>query len=310
MAVVVLGMVALHSQDPRKWNQVGPAEGTNYFHPSLLYTNKNVPSVILTDLKIDNKSVVPGPDSQIDEDISVAKEMHLDYGQNFSLSFAALNFTSPQENRYFYKLEGFDKEWNSVGNASTAMYTNLDPGTYTFLVRATSDAGDWNSPLKSIRVTVKPPFWRTYYAYTLYFLLFAGILWTIRYLGIQKLKAKFAVEQERNRAELLLAEERREAERKHQFDQLKIKFLTNISHEFRTPISLIMGPLEQLMQQETSPERANQLDMLRRNARRLLNLVNQLLDFRNIKLKEQKLQASEGDFVAFAREVADSFGRA
>lgn len=285
----------------------GGTDGINYFHPSQLYTNKNVPSVILTDLKIANQSVVPGPDSQIDEDISVAKEMHLDYGQNFSLSFAALNFTSPQENRYFYKLEGFDKEWNSVGNASTAMYTNLDPGTYTFLVRATSDAGEWDSPLKSIRVTVKPPFWRTYYAYTLYFLLFAGILWTIRYLGIQKLKAKFAVEQERNRAELLLAEERREAERKHQFDQLKIKFLTNISHEFRTPISLIMGPLEQLMQQETSPERANQLDMLRRNARRLLNLVNQLLDFRNIKLKEQKLQASEGDFVAFAREVADSF---
>ncbi|HTN22239.1 MAG TPA: two-component regulator propeller domain-containing protein [Pelobium sp.] len=285
----------------------GGTDGFNYFNPAQLYTNKNVPMVVLTDLKISNQSVKPSDDGQITEDISIAKEIHLDYKQNFTLSFAALNYTSPQENRYFYKLENFDKDWNSVGTINTAGYTNLDPGEYTFKVRASSDAGEWNSPITSVKIYVRPPFWLTYYAYAFYLLVIGSILWTIRYLGIQKLKAKFALEQERNKVQQFIEEERREAERKHEFDQLKIKFLTNISHEFRTPISLIMGPVEQLLQQETGSEKSHQLNMVRRNARRLLNLVNQLLDFRNIKLKEQKLNNTEGDFISFSKDVAESF---
>src|SRR5690606_5813439 len=105
----------------------------------------------------------------------------------------------------------------------------------------------------------------------------------------------------------LIEQERKEAERQHEFDQLKIRFLTNISHEFRTPISLIMGPVEQLLQQETNSTKSNQLHMIKRNSRRLLNLVNQLLDFRNIKLQEQKLCLREGDLVAFSKDVAESF---
>jgi signal transduction histidine kinase/DNA-binding response OmpR family regulator len=174
-------------------------------------------------------------------------------------------------------------------------------------VRASSDAGEWISQETSIKIVVHPPFWLTYYAYAFYFLVIATVLWTIRYFGIQKLRAKFAIEQERNKAQQLIEEERREADRQHEFDQLKINFLTNISHEFRTPISLIMGPVEQLLQQETSSEKSGQLNMVRRNARRLLNLVNQLLDFRNIKQKEQKLNATEGDFISFAKDVSDSF---
>lgn len=285
----------------------GGTAGFNYFNPAHLYTNKNVPRVVFTDLKISNQSVKPSKDAQITEDISVAKEIHLDYKQNFSLAFAALNFTSPQENRYAYKLENFDKDWNNVGSVNTAAYTNLDPGEYTFKVKAASDAGEWNSPLQTLKIVVRPPFWLTYYAYAIYLLIIVSILWTIRYLGIQKLKAKFALEQERTKAQQLIEEERREGERQHQFDQLKIKFLTNISHEFRTPISLIMGPVEQLLHQETGLEKSNQLHMVRRNARRLLNLVNQLLDFRNIKLKEQKLNAKEGDFISFSKDVAESF---
>lgn len=285
----------------------GNTDGFNYFNPAQLYSNKNVPLVVLTDLKISNQSVKPDEDGHITEDISVAKEINLDYKQNFSLSFTALNYTSPQESRYFYKLDNFDKDWNSVGASNTAVYTNLDPGEYTFRVRASSDAGEWESQETTVKIYVKPPFWLTYYAYAFYFLIIATTLWTIRYLGIQKLKAKFAIEQERNKAQQLIEEERREADRQHEFDQLKINFLTNISHEFRTPISLIMGPVEQLLQQETSSEKSGQLNMVRRNARRLLNLVNQLLDFRNIKQKEQKLNATEGDFISFAKDVSDSF---
>ncbi|ADY53111.1 histidine kinase [Pseudopedobacter saltans DSM 12145] len=285
----------------------GGTDGFNYFNPSKLFQNKNIPNVILTDLKVANQSVVPGQAGQLQEHISIAKEVNLDYKQNFSLSFAALNYTSPQENRYFYKLEGFDKEWNNVGMENTAVYTNVTPGEYIFKVKAKSDAGEWSTPLTSIVIKIHPPIWLSIYAYVGYFLIVVIGLWYMRYRGIKKLEAKFAIEQERIKVQQLLAEERREADRIHKFDQLKIKFLTNISHEFRTPISLIVGPIEQLLQQENNKEKWAQLNMVRRNSKRLLNLVNQLLDFRNIKQEEQKLNLEEGDFIAFAKDVAESF---
>lgn len=285
----------------------GGIDGFNYFDPQQLHSNKNVPQVVLTDLKISNRSVLPSENSVIEEDISIAREIHLDYKQNFSLSFVALNYTSPQENRYLYKLENFDKDWNRVGPVNTAVYTNLDPGEYIFRVKATSDAGEWSTPTTSIKIFVRPPFWRTWYAYTLYVLAVALLLWYIRYRGIQKLKARFALEQERTRVQQQIDQERREAESRHEFDQLRIKFLTNLSHEFRTPISLIIGPVEQLLQQETNTRKSGQLNMIRRNARRLLNLVNELLDFRNMEQKELRLNVTEGDFIGFARDVADSF---
>jgi len=285
----------------------GGADGINYVNPVQLHANMNVPKVVLTDLKVANQNVVPSNNSQIEEDISVAKRVNLTYKQNFSLSFAALNYTSPEENRYFYKLEGFDKDWNSVGAINSAAYTNLDPGKYIFKVRAASDAGEWSTPIKSIEIFVKPPFWLTYYAYVTYLLITASLLWYMRYRGVKKLRSKFAIEQEKEQIRREMEQERVEAERLREFDQLKIKFLTNISHEFRTPISLITGPVGQLLQQETSMPKVNQLKMISRNAKRLLNLVNQLLDFKNIKQQELKLNAKEGDFIAFSREVCESF---
>lgn len=285
----------------------GGTDGFNYFHPKDLYANKSVPKVVLTDLKIANQSVKPSADSPIQEDISVAEVINLEYKQNFSLSFVALNYTSPHESRYSYKLEKFDKEWNVVGQSNTAIYTNLDPGEYVFTVKATSDTGEWTTPSKSVKIIVHPPFWLTYYAYAFYLLAAASILIFIRRSGIRKLKQRFALEQERLQVKQMIEQERRESERLHEFDELKIKFLTNLSHEFRTPISLIVGPVEQLIQQETNSPRNQQLQMIKRNSRRLLNLVNQLLDFRNIKDKEQKLQVTERDFVAFVKEVAESF---
>lgn len=285
----------------------GGTDGFNYFHPKDLYANKSIPKIVLTELKISNQTVKPSEDSPIKEHISVAEVINLDYKQNFSLSFVALNYTSPHESRYSYKLENFEKEWNIVGRSNTAIYTNLDPGEYIFYVKATSDTDEWTSPVKSVKIIVHPPFWLTYYAYAFYLLLAGSILVYVRRTGIRKLKDRFAQEQERLRVTQMIEQERLESERLREFDQLKIKFLTNLSHEFRTPISLIVGPVEQLIQQETNSPRNQQLQMIKRNSRRLLNLVNQLLDFRNIKEKEQKLHAVEQDFVAFVREVAESF---
>jgi len=285
----------------------GGLEGFNYFFPGGLQDNKNVPVIVFTDLKIGGSSVMPGKDAAIKEHISIANEIRLDYRQNFSLDFTALDYTTPREDKYMYKLDGFDKSWNQLGSSRSAVFTNLYPGHYTLEVRAKNANSGWTTPAATIDIYVKPPFWMTGYAYTFYVLLVLVILWYIRYRGIRKLKNRFALEQERMMMRQILEQERLEAERLHEFDQLKIRFLTNLSHEFRTPISLIMGPIDQLQEKEGNPDKQGQLKMVKRNARRLLNLVNQLLDFRKLEEQELKLNSTEGDFVAFVKEAAESF---
>lgn len=274
----------------------GGQEGFNYFNPASLTVNRNVPNVILTDLKISNKSVEPGNNSAITEHISVANDIRLAYKQNFALSFVALNYTIPKQNNYAYKLEGFDKDWNYTGPVNTASYTNLDPGKYVFHVKASNNDGLWSESETLINIYVRPPFWRTIYAYILYVLALGGLLLYIRHRGITKLRQQFALETERE-----------QARRMRELDQLKLKFLTNLSHDFRTPISLIMGPVDQLISDGNAEGRHDKLNMIRRNARRLLNLVNQLLDFRKMEEHELRLQLSKGELISFVKEVTESF---
>ncbi|MEH6307666.1 two-component regulator propeller domain-containing protein [Olivibacter sp. CPCC 100613] len=285
----------------------GGQKGFNHFNPAQLKINKNVPPVILTDLKIDNQQISPAKEGPIGISLLMADEIRLAYKQNFSISFEALNFTVPEENRYRYKLEGFDKNWIAAEREHRAYYTNLDPGEYIFHVQASNNDGIWNYEGRKIRIVVAPPFWRTIYAYIVYTLLIGGVLLYIRHRGIKKLETKFALEQERLHAKQLLEQERKEAEHLHQLDRMKIKFLTNLSHEFRTPISLIMGPVDNLIEQAREPGQSSQLNLIKRNTRRLLNLVNQLLDFRKMEEKELRLQCTPGNFVFFIEEVSDSF---
>ena len=275
----------------------GGAEGFNYIDPTQeVNRNSNVPPVFFTALKVNNTVISPGDHSPLKQDISVAKQIDLDYKQNFSISYSAINFTLPQQNRYAYILKSFNKNWNYVGSATTAYYTNLDPGEYLFMVRACNNDGIWNNTGAQIRIVIHPPIWMTWYAYLLYALAVAGALLLIRHRGINKLKAKLAIEQER-----------READRVHELDQLKIKFLTNLSHEFRTPISLIMAPADKLLAEHKDDQTTGQLSVILRNARRLLNLVNQLLDFRKLEEHELKLSLGEGEIISFISGVVDSF---
>ena len=285
----------------------GGLDGFNYFSPQHLHQNKNIPTLLITDLKIGNKSVNPIENAEISEPISVAKEIKLSYKQNFSLDFVALNYTAPQESQYSYMLDGFDKEWNHVGSTTTAVYTNLDPGIYRFKLKANSEDGSWNTPEKTIIITVNPPFWRTYYAYLFYICLVIFIFWSSRKKAIQKLQDEFNREQERREITHLIEKERSEAERKMELEQLKIKFLTNLSHELKTPLTLVTNPVESLLLSEKDDDKRNTLNLINRNAKRLLNLVNQLLDFRKIEDNELKLNLTEGDFIAVAKEIFNSF---
>ncbi|OCX54101.1 hypothetical protein BEL04_07485 [Mucilaginibacter sp. PPCGB 2223] len=281
----------------------GGHDGFNFFNPQSLPKQGTSGPVLLTDLKISNQSVAPSEDAPIQEQLTTAKEINLKYGMNFAISYVALNFTAPKQNQFAYRLVGFDKEWNYVRKGKTANYTNIDPGNYVFQVKASSDGEHWTSPPTEIKVFVAPPIWRTSYAYIIYLLLLGTILFLLRRRGIQKIRQEFATEQEKIR----IAQERREAERLHELDLLKIKFLTDLSHEFRTPISLIVAPVENLLQKRLATESREDIEMINRNARRLLNMVNQLLDFRKMEEQELKLNLQAADVITFAKDAGNSF---
>lgn len=285
----------------------GGLDGFNYFTPNALTPKKTVPPLVITSLRVNNRQVNPTENAEISEPITDAKHINLNYKQNFSLDFIAINLTAPHESRYSYMLDGFDKEWNNAEETNTAVYTNLDPGKYTFRLKAHSEDGSWSTPEKRISITVNPPFWRSYYAYLFYALSFSGILWSIRRRSIQKLKTEFAREQEKLEVKHLIEKERQKAEQKTELEKVKIKFLTNLSHELKTPLTLVLNPIENLMFHEQNNEKLEMLNLISRNAKRLLNLVNQLLDFKKIESNEVTLNLSEGDLVSFSQEIFDSF---
>ncbi|PRY53175.1 signal transduction histidine kinase [Arcticibacter pallidicorallinus] len=286
----------------------GGQEGFNYFDPSMLRMNRNVPAVVLTDLRVNNAPVTPSEDGPIKQSILLSERINLKHKDNFSLSFVALNYTISEQNKYEYRLKGVDRDWIQAGKEHTAYYTNLDPGEYIFEVRASNNDGIWNLEGHSVIIHVSPPFWRTVYAYIFYIISITGLIVWFRHRGIKRLEAKFALEKERMAARQLIEQERHHAEHLHQMDLMKIKFLTNLSHEFRTPLSLIVGPVETLIDKIKEPAYSTQLNMIKRNGRRLMNLVNQLLDFRKMEEQELRLHLSGGDIVSFIKDVADSFG--
>lgn len=274
----------------------GGIQGFNYLNTSTLRQSTNPMPVLLKELRVGNKSITPADSATLSEHISVAKSIHLAYKQNFTLSYAALNYSDPSQTVYRYRLDGFDSEWHDAGTSQTAGYTNLSPGTYRFEVQAKNHNGNWNSRGAAVEIVVEPPFYMTVYAYVFYALSFLGLMLLIRHRGIQRLKNRFRQEQLE-----------REIERKRELDEMKIKFLTNLSHEFRTPISLILAPLDQLLNRAAAAENTPHLQGIKRNARRLLNLVDQLLDFKNLQEHESKLEPMKGEIVSFIQETSESF---
>jgi len=271
----------------------GGANGFNLFRPESIGRDEHIPPVVLTGLQIFNKEE-PLPAS-----VPRDGKLVLSYDENnFTLEFAALNYINARKDRYAYQLAGIDKDWVSTdGRNRRATYTNIDPGEYIFRVRASNSDGVWNNDGITVRVIIKPPFWKTTLAYIIYVLIVLAALYLGRMRIIRRAKARFA-----------LAEERREAIRIHELDRMKIKFFTNLSHEFRTPLSLILSPADKLIRGTEDAGRRQLAMTIERNAKRLLHLVNQLLDLRKMEVNELKLHMSRGDIAGFIKTTADSFG--
>lgn len=288
----------------------GGINGFNLFDPNIVNTFKPKPNLVFTDLHLFNKSVAAGEpvagDLILTKALSETKELTLEHNQNvFDIEFAACDYFNPDKIKFEYKLEGFDKGWITVaGNNRKATYTNLDGGDYVFKVRTQNASLD---DTIALNITVKPPFLKSPIAYVSYFIILVGGLLYIRHRGILKLKQQFDARQAEMEAERKIAQEREEARRMHQLDLMKIKFFTNVSHEFRTPLSLILSPIDNLIKTTERPEQQNQLVTIKRNGKRLLNLVNQLLDFRKMEYNELKLSLKKGDIVQFIKEVSSSF---
>jgi len=260
----------------------GGPEGFTLFHPDKIKENNFVPPVIISDLQIFNQSIRPGKNSILKEQISDTREITLPYDQSvFSFEFAALDYHNPQKNQYAYQMEGVDPEWvHTDASRRFATYTNLDPGDYTFKVKGSNNDGIWNEAGTSIKVTVLPPWWRTNWAYAAYILFFALTLYALRTYDKKRQRLKHELE-----IELLHGEKLEEV------DHLKSRFFANISHEFRTPLTLILSPVEQMLSGKFKGSVKEQYKVIIRNARRLLQLISQLLDLSKLESGKLKLQA-------------------
>ena len=275
----------------------GSFKGLTIFHPDSITPNNYVPPVALTDFKLFNRSVQPGEKGILDGHISETKEIVLKHNQNvFSVNFAVLNFLIPEKNQYAYRLDGFEHDWNFVSNPQ-ATYTNLNAGTYNLLVKGANNDGIWNDVPTSLTIKVLPPPWKTWWAFTIYAII---ILLTV-YLLIRFIQVRSKLEHD-------LQIEHLEKEREREIHELKLNFFTNISHEFRTPLTLIMAPLEKvLVDNKLNNEARSLLETVKNNAGRLLRLVNQLMDFRKQESGNTQIKVSCQNLVHFLEEIMVTF---
>jgi signal transduction histidine kinase/ligand-binding sensor domain-containing protein/DNA-binding response OmpR family regulator len=280
----------------------GGPHGFNIFRPEEIALNNRKPKVILSDFQLFNKSIRPLEhiDGHIILDKSVVEQpsIVLPSSKNvFSIEFGVLNFIQPENNIYRYKLEGFNDRWLEADSKSRKVtFTNLNAGDYIFRVIAANNDGVWNEEGASLKIKVLPPFWKSDTAVVLYIWGVVVFLLVIRRIIQERERMKYAVEQERERAI-----------RARELDDMKTRFFTNVSHEFRTPLSLILSPLETLIVQTHDKEQKRYFELMRRNGKRLLNLVNQLLDFRKLEVYDIKLHPVQGDIIAFIRDTVWSF---
>jgi signal transduction histidine kinase/ligand-binding sensor domain-containing protein/CheY-like chemotaxis protein len=283
----------------------GGIDGVFSFNPSEINNNPYLPPVVLTGFYIFNRLVVPEEKgSPLQHQVNQTDIITLRHDQtSFSFEFAALNFTLPERTQYRYMLEGFDNDWVYSGLRREAFYTNVIPGVYNFKVLGSNNDGIWNPSPKIITIKVLPAPWKTTWAYSLYFILILLLLAVMRgfMLSREKLRTQLVFEKLEHERSLELSKKNSE------LNDMKIKFFTNISHEFRTPLTLILGPLGAIHKaiKETSIE--DSVVMVQKNAQRMLRLINQLLDLSRIEAGFMKIEATHRDVVHFIKSVVDAF---
>lgn len=276
---------ALKTQDGHIY--ITTNNGAVYFNPKNIPFNRQPPSVVFTRLRLYNKPVNIGDETEIlKQSLSESNEITFRHDQSiFSIDFAALSFSNIEKNEYAYKLDGFEKAWNYV-KTPTATYTNLPAGQYTLLVKGANSDGVWSSKGSGLRITILPPWWNSWYSWIAYIILFTTAAYHItRFLWQRRVF-------------------RQEAE----LHEVKLNFFTNISHEIRTRLMLITGPVEQLLSSERiTGSELKLLTYVSNSSESLLNLVSELMDFRKIESGYTRLAVRKYDLIPFVKHILAVF---
>ena len=279
----------------------GCNRGINYFNPNSIQINSDLPEVYISDFKLSNKSIKPNEEnSPLKKVIAETLKLQLNHDQSFlTIDYFGLSFTRTKNLEYAYYLEGFEPSWNYVGKTRNATYTNIPPGSYNFKVKAANSDGIWSNSHTSLDIEILPQWWKTNLASLLFLVIFLSIIYNIyRFVDI-RVKERLEIKRER--------EERKQLEG---LNAKKIQFFTNISHEFRTPLTLILNPLEDIISNPnlSLPKKIKEkLNIIYKNSKRLKRLINELMDFRKLQFDKMEINVSKFNLIPFIEEVASHF---
>ena len=281
----------------------GSIDGINYFDPLDIKDNPFQSPISISDFKVHNISISPGKtyfgSEVLKKSINLTQELTLNYKQNnFMFEFTGTNYANTEGNQFRYKLEGYNSDWiYTAGDHRFASYSNLEHGTYTFKIEAVNRGEIWSDSSKEILIIILPPPWLSTWAYLFYFIIISGLILSFIFFlnNRQKLKYQINLEHVKNKKD-------------NEINELKLMFFTDIAHEFKTPLSLIIGPLNELTQNKLMPENRDFcLKIVSRNTKRMMFLVNQLLDFRKLNAKKNILKISESDLSEFIQNTTKAF---
>lgn len=277
----------------------GSINGIYHFYPEQIRTNPNVPKVVITDYQLyDSTRQKEGIKELHSIPIITGEEIRIPYSEStFSINYVALNYTNTKKNGYAYRLKNYDNKWRYVGGQRLATFTNLDPGTYSFQVIASNNDGVWNKEGCSLKIIILPPWYRTIWAYIIYIIAGVSFLFLLMRFYTNRIKMKSQ-----------LANEQFERKQLEKLNQLKMQFFSNITHEFRTPLTLILSPLNSIINQTVGKNvQHDYLKIIQNNAIKLLDLVNELLDFSKSEAGHFSFKPVTSDLIEVLKQEIHTF---
>lgn len=281
---------------------IGGQDGVNVVSPNIIHLGKTPSKAIFSGLVVFDHLISVNEKFNghviLKEALNESKRLTLNYNDKaFTVQLASSNCTLPENTRFLYKLEGFNDKWmETVPSQAGISFTNLSPGVYKLFVKVINGDGYVNKEVSTLDIIVNPPFYSTIWAYITYVMLLAIILWYVRNFRMRRQEAENKIRQVRI-----------ESEKKHEIDDMKLRFFTNVSHELRTPLTLIISPIISMIKDEKDDDKRRKLMMIHRNSERLLTLVNQLLDFRRADMNKLQLNLITGDIINFLSNICNSF---
>ena len=276
----------------------GAVNGLTYFNPDDINFSAQKVDIHFTDFKLFNKSVEVKEGGLLNRHIDDVKEITLAYADNvFTIGFLNINYYAPEKIEYSYYLEGFENNWNYVNSQTSATYTNLSPGSYLFKIKATDGNGNWSESIRTLHITVKPPFWLSIWGYLTYIIIaIAIVILYIRFL------------QKRNKEKLNLRLIELDKQKNEEIIANRLNFFTYISHEFKTPLSIVIATIDEMLSENKNSKTLNQYGIvIKKNAYRFLALINQLMEFRRIETDHASIKANRGDIVKYILSIINSF---